>query len=200
MTQQRDDGRRTTSVVLCGVGGQGTILASKLIATAAMDRHIPVKTAETIGMAQRGGSVFSHLRMGVGVATPQVARGTADLLLAFEPAEALRQLGYLAPDGVLVVSSRPVVPVSASTGGPAYDLDAIMGALRARVEPRRLNVVDGTLAMEQLGSTKVLNVVLLGVAARTGALGLTPDDMAQALRQRLPQRLWDLNLRALAWG
>ena len=75
-----------------------------------------------------------------------------------------------------------------------------MGALRARVEPRRLHVVDGTLAMEQLGSTKVLNVVLLGVAARTGALGLTPDDMAQALRQRLPQRLWDLNLRALAWG
>ena len=109
----------STNIVLCGVGGQGTVLASKLIATAAMGRGIPVKTAETIGMAQRGGSVFSHVRVGDGAASPLVGRGTADVIVAFEPAEAVRQLPFLRRGGAVVVSNRPVVPVSAMTGGPA---------------------------------------------------------------------------------
>ena len=113
----------STNIILCGVGGQGTILASKLIASAAMESNVPVKTAETIGMAQRGGSVFSHVRLGMGVASPLMARGSADLIIAFEPAEAVRQLPFLKPDGCVVVSARPVVPVSAMTGGPAYDYE-----------------------------------------------------------------------------
>ena len=89
------------NIVLCGVGGQGTVLASKLLAAAAMQRGLPVMSAETIGMAQRGGSVFSHLRLGVGVYSPMIARGEVDLILAFEPGEAFRMLPYLKKGNVL---------------------------------------------------------------------------------------------------
>ena len=124
----------STSVILCGVGGQGTVLASKLIASAAMECGLPVKTAETIGMSQRGGSVFSHLRLGEGVACPLMGTGSADLIIAFEPAEAVRQLPFLREGGSVVVSNAPVVPVSAMTSGPRYDIDAVLGYLRSSVE------------------------------------------------------------------
>lgn len=189
---------KSTNIILCGVGGQGTILASKLIASAALAQGIPVKTAETIGMAQRGGSVFSHLRLGEGATSPLMARGSADLILAFEPAEAARQLPFLREGGMVVTSVTPVVPVSAVTGGPAYDLDAILDTLRTRV--RRLVEVDRDEVVRELGTDRVLNVVLLGAAARTGALGLSDKDLRQALHERLPQRLWELNERALAYA
>lgn len=187
----------STNVILCGVGGQGTVLASKLIASAAMRRGLPVKTAETIGMAQRGGSVFSHVRIGEGAHSPLVGRGRADLIVAFEPAEAVRMLPYLRPGGTVVTSDRPLVPVSAMTGGPAYDLDAIMACLAELGE--RCVVVDADRALAELGSPRVLNVVLLGAAARTGALGLSVDDVRGALAELLPERLLDLNLRALTY-
>lgn len=188
-----------TNIILCGVGGQGTILASKLIAHAAMGRDIPVKTAETIGMAQRGGSVFSHVRVGEGIASPLMARGTADLIIAFEPAEAVRQLAFLKPSGRVVVSARAVVPVSAMTGGPAYDYEGIMSYLQERVG-EGLVVVDADQAAADLGSAKCLNVVLLGAAARSGALGLTEADLLAAIHERLPEKLWALNERALAYA
>lgn len=187
----------STNIILCGVGGQGTILASKLIASAAMGRNVPVKTAETIGMAQRGGSVFSHVRLGDGVASPLMARGTADLIIAFEPAEAVRQLPFLKPDGCVVVSSRPVVPVSAMTGGPAYEYEAIMAYLREQVA--NLVVVDADQAAAELGSAKCLNVVLLGAASRAGELGLTEEDLLAAIRTLLPSKLWELNEQALKY-
>ena len=193
----------STNIVLCGVGGQGTVLASKLIATAAMGRGIPVKTAETIGMAQRGGSVFSHVRVGDGAASPLVGRGTADVIVAFEPAEAVRQLPFLRRGGAVVVSNRPVVPVSAMTGGPAYDLVAIMGYLRAQEASGRIGdlaVVDADRAAQELGSAKCLNVVLLGAAVRSGALGLSAEDVRSAIHERVPERFWELNDRALAWA
>ena len=193
----------STNIVLCGVGGQGTVLASKLIATAAMGRGIPVKTAETIGMAQRGGSVFSHVRVGDGAASPLVGRGAADVIVAFEPAEAVRQLPFLRRGGAVVVSNRPVVPVSAMTGGPAYDLEAIMGYLRAQEASGRIGdlaVVDADRAAQELGSAKCLNVVLLGAAVRSGALGLSAEDVRSAIHERVPERFWELNDRALAWA
>ena len=184
------------NIILCGVGGQGTILASKLLAAAAMGRGMAVKTAETIGMAQRGGSVFSHVRIGDGAASPLIGRGRADMIIAFEPAEAVRQLPFLKPDGTVVVSSRPIIPVTATLGGPAYDLDAIMAYLREQVG-ERLVVVDADAAAEELGSAKCLNVVLLGAAVRTGALALTADDIRSAITARLPERFHELNFRAL---
>ena len=187
------------SIVLCGVGGQGTILASKLLAAAAMAKGLPVKTAETIGMAQRGGSVFSHVRIGDGAASPLIGRGRADLIIAFEPAEAVRQLPYLREGGTVVVSTRPIIPVSATIGGPAYDLAAVMAYLRERVG-EKLVVVDADAAAEALGSAKCLNVVLLGAAVRTGVLALTADDVRSAIAARLPERFHELNFRALDYA
>ena len=94
------------NIVLCGVGGQGTVLASKLLAAAAMSKDIPVMSAETIGMAQRGGSVFSHLRMGNNLYSPMIETGTADLIIGFEPGETVRMLPYLKTGGH-VVSHTP---------------------------------------------------------------------------------------------
>lgn len=188
----------STSIVLAGVGGQGTILASKLLARAAMARGLHVRTAETIGMAQRGGSVVSHVRIGDGASSPLVGPGRADALIAFEPAEAARQLSYLRSGGTLVTSDAPVVPVSAATGGPAYDLPAVMAYLRASVAPERLVVVDAVAAARGLGTTRALNVVLLGAAARAGAIGLTADDLAAAVRDVVAPRFVDLDLAALA--
>ncbi len=188
----------SVNVILAGVGGQGAVLASKLLARAAMGRGLPVKTAETIGMAQRGGSVFSHVRMGEGAHSPLVGRGRADAIVAFEPAEAVRQLPLLRRGGMVVASDAPVVPVSAATGGPAYDLPAIMSYLRERVGERNLFVVDAAAAEAELGTAKALNVVLLGAAARAGALGpVTVDDLAAAVRAIVSPRFVDLDLRAL---
>ena len=182
----------STNVILAGVGGQGAVLASKLLARAAMERGLPVKTAETIGMAQRGGSVFSHVRMGEGAHSPLIGHGRADAIVAFEPAEAVRQLPFLRPDGMVVV------PVSAATGGPAYDLPAIMSYLRERVGEKNLVVVDAAAAAHALGTAKALNVVLLGAAARAGALGLvTVDDLASAVRALVKPTFADLDLAAL---
>lgn len=188
------------NIILAGVGGQGTVLASKLISDAAMAKGLAVKAAETIGMAQRGGSVMSHVRIGEGAHAPLVGEGRADLLISFEPAEAVRRLTYLRPGGTLIAASRPVVPVSAMTGGPAYDVEAIMSCLAAQVPKDRLRIVDAEAAERDLGSSKCLNVVLLGAAVRTGALGLTEEDIADAIRRRVPERFQDLNLRALGWA
>lgn len=188
----------STNVILAGVGGQGAVLASKLLARAAMGRGLPVKTAETIGMAQRGGSVFSHVRMGEGVRSPLVGRGRADAIVAFEPAEAVRQLPFLRPGGMVVTSDAPVIPASASTGGPAYDLSAIMSYLRERVGEKNLVVVDAVAAEAALDTARALNVVLLGAAARSGALGpVTVDDLVSAVRASVKPAFVDLDVRAL---
>ena len=98
-------------ILICGVGGQGTVLASKIIAASAMDEGSAVHSAETIGMAQRGGSVTSHVRIGEAYA-PLITQGAADMILAFEPAEAVRNLGYLKKDGIVIVNRVPVKPVA----------------------------------------------------------------------------------------
>ncbi len=186
------------SIILCGVGGQGTVLASKLLAAAAMERGLAVKGAETIGMAQRGGSVVSHVRIGAGVSSPLIGRGRADMIIAFEPAEAVRQLAYLREGGTLVVSGRAIVPVSSTVGGVPYDRAAILAYLRERVG-EKLVAVDADAAAAELGSSTCLNTVLLGAAVRTGALALSIDDIRAAIPVCLPARFHDLNLRALAY-
>ena len=184
-------------IILCGVGGQGTVLASRLISAAAMASRIPVQSAETIGMAQRGGSVFSHLRIGRDLCSPMIARGEADLILGFEPGEAVRLLPFLKPDGQVVVSSRPVMPVTAALADTGYRAETMLGYLSARVS--RLTVVDAEKALKDVGSPKVLNLILLGAALRTGALGLDAEDLKAAVRRLIPERFHELNFRALEY-
>ena len=109
------------NIILCGVGGQGTVLASKLISAAAMARGLSVCSAETIGMAQRGGSVCSYIKIGSNSDCPMIGRGSADMIIAFEPGEAVRMLPYLKKGGQVIVNSRFVMPVTAALSGSDYN-------------------------------------------------------------------------------
>ena len=187
----------TTNIMLAGVGGQGTVLASKLIAQSAMNHGQNARTAETIGMAQRGGCVVSHVRIGA-AASPLIPEHAADLILAFEPAEAVRCLPYLREGGTVVVSSKAIKPVTASLSGSDYNGAEMLAFLKQQVE--KLIVVDGEGICAQCGSAKVLNVALLGAAAASGVLGLTLEQLLETIRQRIPERFLDSNLKALSAG
>jgi len=187
------------NTLLCGVGGQGTVLASKLIAAASLAKGYEVMSAETIGMAQKGGSVFSHLRIGEGLKSPMIRQGTADLILAFEPAEAVRMLPYLKPDGTLAVNSHPVMPVTAALKGTDYTGAEMIAYLKSTV--KHLLVIDGVAAVKEIGNPKTLNVVMLGAAVQSGALDfLTRDDLLAAIRKRVKPQYIAVNETALAYA
>ncbi len=185
------------NIVLCGVGGQGTVLASKLIAAAAMKKGLSVMSAETIGMAQRGGSVFSHVRIGEDVCSPMIARGSADLIVGFEPGEAVRMLPFLKEGGQVVTSSRAILPVTASLSGSSYNGEDMVSYLKRHVE--NLLVVDSEKACGELGSPKALNPLLLGAAVSSGRLGFTEEDIKDAIAERLPERFHKMNFAALEY-
>ncbi len=188
----------TKNCLICGVGGQGTVLASKLIAQAAIDMGLSAKTAETIGMAQRGGSVVSHVRIGENLSAPMIAPGEADIIIGFEPGETVRCLDYLKKGGTVIVNTNATIPVTASLG-LHYEGDEMIAYLEALEEKGALKLikVDGNAACDELGSRKVLNVVLLGKAASSGVLGITPERIGEVVKARLPEKFHELNLRAL---
>ena len=184
--------------LLCGVGGQGTVLASKLIALAAMRRGESVRTSETIGMAQRGGCVVSHVRTGEDIASPLIPKHSANVMIAFEPAEAVRCLDYLAPGGAVIVNKRAVMPITVNFGGADYDVDGILSYLKENVA--KLTIVDGDEICALCGSPKVLNIALLASAVRSGALSMTIDELRECVRLRVKERYLDMNLRAIDLG
>lgn len=186
------------SCLLCGVGGQGVVLASKLIAYAAMEKGMDVRTSETIGMAQRGGSVVSHVRMGEEIHSPMIPKGTADVIMAFEPAEAVRNLSYLKEGGIVVVNQKAVQPVTATLGGGGYDSNEMIDYLKRHVS--QLYVIDGEEICKEAGSSKVLNVALLGVALGSGVLDIQMEDMEAELRRRVKPKFVEMNLKALRLG
>ena len=190
------------NVMLTGVGGQGTVLAAKVLAQAAQSRGWQVRTAGTIGMAQRGGSVISHVRMGnLGeeVHSPLLSLGSADLVIAFEPGEAARVLPYLAPGGVLVCASTAIQPVTAALSTQAYAADDVIAGIRKALDGTgtRLVVVDDEALIAQVGNRKALNTVLLGSALATGCLPLSAEDIKAALAACVKPRFIELNLAAL---
>lgn len=190
------------NILLTGVGGQGTVLAAKLLAQAAQTRGWNVRTAETIGMAQRGGSVVSHVRMGNDgeeVLTPLLARATADLIVAFEPAEGARVLPYLAESGAVVVARSAIQPVTAALNETPYQGERVLDALRSRFAdtPARLKVVDDAGLLARVGSRKALNTVLLASALGLGRLPLDLDDLREAVRVCVKPQFVELNLRAI---
>lgn len=190
------------NVLLTGVGGQGTVLAAKILAQAAQDKGWHVRTAETIGMAQRGGSVVSHVRMGDDgeeVFAPLVAHGAADLIIAFEPVEAARTLSYMSSCGVVVTAMTPIQPVSAALSSQPYRVqDAIEHMNNAlRGSASRLVTVDDAMLLQTLGSRKVLNTLLLAVALTSGCVPLDLDDLRHAIKVCVRPRFVGLNLAAV---
>ncbi len=183
------------NVLLCGVGGQGTILASKLISAAAMGLGFEVLAAETIGMSQRGGSVTSHIRMGDNLFSPLIGKGKADIILAFEPGEAVRNLPYLKKEGTVVVNTRPVRPVSGTLSGVSYSGTEMIEYLKGK----DINVitVDSSKAGDMLGSSKALNVVLIGAALSAGVLPISKEVMLKTIHEKVPEKFHELNEKAL---
>lgn len=185
--------------ILAGVGGQGTVLASKLIAQAAMNKGLNVRTAETIGMAQRGGCVVSHVRIGnEEIHSPLISGRSADIIIGFEPAEAVRCLPYLKKGGTAVVSSKAIKPVTASLSDSSYDGSEMLAFLRKKIPS--LVAVDGAEICLECGSAKVLNVALLGAACAAGMLGLSSGEMETAIRERVASRFIAMNIQALTAG
>ncbi|MBP5180904.1 MAG: indolepyruvate oxidoreductase subunit beta [Clostridiales bacterium] len=192
----------TTNIILCGVGGQGTVLASKLTAAASMAKGLEVRSAETIGMAQRGGSVMSYLRIGQ-TPTPLIRKGCVDLIIGFEPAETVRMLPYLKKGGTVITADRALMPVTAALVGSDYQgeqMTSFLGSLEGDAIGK-LVIVDTDAALKDLGSPKVMNMVLLGAAARGGFLGeVTIDDIRQALVKKVKPQFHELNFKALEYA
>lgn len=187
------------NIMITGVGGQGTVLAAKVLAQAAETRNWRVRTAETIGMAQRGGSVVSHVRLAnqdePHIDAPLIAHGEADLIIAFEPAEAVRCLGYLRPGGALVSATSSVQPVTAALSRDAYRSKPFLEYLRQTV-PNCL-LVDDTALIKQIGSPKALNVALLASAVAISDLGLTVEELRAAMHASMRSQFVALNDRAI---
>lgn len=186
------------SCILCGVGGQGTVLASRIIAAAAMAKGLRARTAETIGMAQRGGSVVSHVRTGQDIASPTIPYGRADVMIGFEPGEAAANLRYLKREGTLILCRQEVRPVTASLGQSAYSGDECIEYLQKNVD--RCYIIDGEKICRECGSPKVLNVAVVGALCADGAMGLSLEDVENAIRQRMKPKLIDMNIKALHMG
>ena len=184
-------------ILICGVGGQGTVLASRIIAAAAMAEGSTVHSAETIGMAQRGGPVTSHVRIGDEAYSPLIPNKKADLIIGFEPSEVVRNINYLSRDGIAVVNTSPVKPVTESLLKSGYDGTEMVSYLKDNVN---CIFVDGNSECEKLGSVKFLNILLLGVAAGSGKLGIKKETILEEIKKRVKEKFVDANTEAFLKG
>ncbi|MFA6815114.1 MAG: indolepyruvate oxidoreductase subunit beta [Lentisphaeria bacterium] len=181
---------KTTSIVLAGVGGQGILLASKIIGKAAMSCGLQVKANEVHGMAQRGGSVLAQIRFGTEVYSPLVSEGSASVLLSLEAIEAIRYKHYLCSDGLAVVSKQRIIPVTVSSGNAVYpDVDKILPTLFPR-----LIYIDALTEAEKLGESRAANIILLGHLAK--ALHLPLDAWMDALKDCIKPKALAVNQKA----
>lgn len=184
-------------IMICGVGGQGTVLASKILAAAAMECGEVVHSAETIGMAQRGGSVTSHVRIGEAASSPLIPYGNVELLFAFEPAEAVRNLQYLRKDGMVIVNSVPTKPVTESLQDTGYDGTEMIAYLK---EKCKTIVVNADEICKPFGSARYFNIIILGVAAGTNQLGIAKDVLVSEIQKRVPAKFVETNMAAFEAG
>ena len=197
-------GVKEVNCLIAGVGGQGTVLAARVLGAAAMAAGFDVRGSETIGMAQRGGSVTSHVRMGRDIASPLISFGRADVVLALEPGEALRAVDFLKPGealravdflkpgGTFIVCDRPIIP---SVKGD-YD-----GAVAAAWLSEYTNafVVRGEDIIKNCGA-RSLNIALIGAAAARGAFPFGLNEIEAALAERLDAKYLNINITALRYG
>jgi indolepyruvate ferredoxin oxidoreductase, beta subunit len=189
--------RDPINFILAGVGGQGTILASDLLAQVGMESGYDVKQAEVHGMAQRGGSVSSHVRWGPVVYSPLIAVGEADIMVAFEQIEALRFVHFLRPGGAVVVNQQAIAPITVSAGPAHYPSMDYLRSELAHVTEQVFWVPAMDIA-RALGNDKVTNVVLLG--ALSALLDVPPRVWLKAVESRVPARFLQLNQQAFERG
>jgi indolepyruvate ferredoxin oxidoreductase beta subunit len=173
-------------ILIAGVGGQGVILASRILALAAIKTGLHVSTAETMGMAQREGSVSSHVRIGDEISGPLIPIGQADLLIGLEPAEALRNLFYLGKSGKGFVNTHAIPPASKPPGSPEYSSSALLSFLKAHCSG--ILCLDFTKLAEEAGTYRAANTAMLGAAAGTGVLPFSLETLKAVLDAEIPEK------------
>jgi indolepyruvate ferredoxin oxidoreductase beta subunit len=193
--KRTDQSKETKSIVLVGVGGQGILLASEILAQTAMLEGYDVKTNEVHGMAQRGGSVMAQIRYGKEVHSPLVARNEAHILGALEKVEALRYADYLRPDGLAAVSTQAIMPVTVSSGAAQYPEDA--KELLKQAFPR-LVYIDVAKIARELGDIRTANIVLLGAISQ--GLDLALESWEKAIALCVKEKFLEINRKAFAAG
>lgn len=183
------------NVLVAGVGGQGVLLAGKVLAESALKYGLDVKQSEVHGMAQRGGSVLCHVRFGDRVHSPVISEGECDLLIGFEPLETARHLHYLRGQAAVIYNTHRIATLTTSTGSERYpdNIDLMISSSDARVYP-----VDATALAAAAGDKRTLNVVLLGAA--TAFLPLKMESIMDALQSTLPEKALEVNKKAFLSG
>ncbi len=182
-------------LLITGVGGQGAILASDIIGKAAVAAGLPIRAAETHGMAQRGGSVVNHIRVGNDYGSMIPKKG-ADLLLALEPMEAVRYLDFLKDGGIIIVNTQPVIPVTVTSGLAKYpEVSSIVDVLSEKYIVKAFNADE--LAYEA-GNRLAMNVVMVG--AVSGYLPIPKETLLESVKALVPQKTIEVNLRAFEAG
>jgi indolepyruvate ferredoxin oxidoreductase beta subunit len=184
-------------LLVTGVGGQGVVLASDIIGETALAAGFDVKKTDTLGMAQRGGSVVSHVRLAPKVWSPLIKDGEADLLLAFEKLEAARWSHYLKPGAIAIVNNYEQPPLSVSLGQDKYPTDAqIAAALERRTD--RVYFIDGNKRAKELGNVRTLNIYMLGCFSVFAPLDI--DVWKENISRRMPENIREINLTAFEMG
>lgn len=184
-----------TDILIAGVGGQGTILTGRIIAALAIAEGLDVKTAETHGMAQRGGSVITHVRISEKVYSPLIPQGDGDILLSFEKLEALRWLPYLSPEGTVIVNTQELEPLPVLTGQMVYPA-GILEEIKDKVA--RLIAVDALSLDPVKQNPRMVNTFLLGILARI--MPYEKDKWLQVMEQEIKTKLVDINKQAFEAG
>ena len=190
------DDVRTKNVFLAGVGGQGTILASNILGQVLLNAGYDVKKAEVHGMAQRGGDVTTHFRFGAKVFSPLIKQGEVDYLISFELLEALRYINWLQPDGKVLLNKCSILPPSVTLGKMEYpkEVEQIF-----RKQFKDVWIIDGNQIAKTLGNIQVANVVLIGALSNFFP-ELEPQQWIEAVKELLPSRLHEINIRAYQTG
>lgn len=184
----------TKNIMIVGVGGQGTLLTSRILGNLAIQAGYDVKLSEVHGMAQRGGSVVTFVRYGESVAEPIIEEGQADVLIAFERLEALRYLHFLKEDGVVIVNDQRIDPITVVTGAAAYP-EGILEALQSSHKTITVNAMEEA---KKLGQPKAFNVVVLGAAARH--MTFSKEEWVQVIENTVPPKTVAINKEAFEIG
>jgi indolepyruvate ferredoxin oxidoreductase beta subunit len=187
-------------LVIAGVGGQGTLLASRLIAQSSIDAGLPVKIGETYGMAQRGGPVMGHIQIGEGAESPQIRPGEADVLLGFEIGEAVRRgVTYLKDGGLALVNTRRFPPVEVISGMMEYPAEDSLLSLLGEVTTDIVKF-DATAIAEEAGDAITTNMVMLGAIVESGIFPFSEKVVTAALRSSVRATYLEINLKAFKMG
>ena len=184
----------TKNIMIVGVGGQGTLLASRILGNAFISEGFDVKVSEVHGMSQRGGSVVTYVKYGDKVFSPIVDKGTADVILAFELLEAYRALPYLKKGGKIIVNTQTIDPMPVITGAMSYP-ENIEGKLKTVADT---TAVDARALAEKAGNIKAVNVVLIGLVAKN--TDISYDKWVEIIRSTVPEKFLEVNLKAFDLG